>query len=207
MNRYLTEFCGVFFWVLCLGCVSIAAGAGTMPAIAIGAVVAVMVALGWGISGAHYNPAVSLSLWRAGLLQSKELVPYVIFQFLGAGAGAAVVKVIKSGFKAGSMEPKVLPALLVEFLFTLLLCYAMIHLHKQRDKWSALAGGAMIGGLVMAGVFAAGAVSGASLNPATALGSCVMGLLSFKSLWVFLFAHAVAGVVAPMAYRGLNPKL
>lgn len=177
-----------------------------MPAIAVGAVVAVLVALGWGISGAHYNPAVSLSLWRAGLLETKDLVPYVIFQFLGAGAGAAVVKVIKSGLKVGALEPKVLPALLVEFLFTLLLCYAMIHLHKQRARWSPMAGGVMIGGLVMAGVFAAGAVSGASLNPATALGSCVMGLLSFKSLWVFLLAHVAAGFVSPIAYAGLNPK-
>lgn len=196
----------MFFWVLCIGCVSIAAGAGTVPAIALGAVVAVMVALAWAISGAHFNPAVSVALWRSGLFGQKDLLPYIIFQFLGGGAGAAVVKVIKSGYRIGPMEPQVLPALLVEFLFVLLLCFAMIHLQRQREKWNALSSGALVGLIVMVGVFAAGSVSGASLNPATALGSCMMGLLSFKSLWIFLLAHGVAGFLAPMAYAGLTTE-
>jgi aquaporin Z len=201
MNKYLAEFFGVFFWMLTLGCVSINAGAGTIPAIALGAVVAVMTVLMWPISGAHLNPAISVTMWRSGFLPSKELAPYLVFQFLGSGAAVVIVKVLKKGFKTAAMNPHGVPAFDAEFLFTFLLCFAMLHLYHQREKLGPFAGG----GIVLAGVFAVGAVSGAYFNPATTLGACMAGLLSFQSLLIYFLAQVLAGFAAPYAYRRLNP--
>lgn len=206
MNKYLAEFCGTFFWMLTIGCVSIGAGAGSIPAIGIGIVVAVAVVLLTGVSGAHFNPAVTVALWRSGNLSVKELAPYIIFQFLGAGAGSAAVKVIKGGMGVGALQNRITPILLTEFMFTLLLCYAMIYLQHQRERTMALGNGLVIGGIVMGGVFTAGSVSGAAFNPATTVGSSVLGLLSFKNLWIYLLAQVIAGFLAPYAYRGLNPE-
>ncbi len=205
MNKYLAEFFGVFFWMLTLGCVSINAGAGTIPAVALGVVVAVMTVLLWHISGAHLNPAISVTMWRSGFLPAKELAPYLVFQFLGAGAAVVIVKVLKKGFKTAAMNPHGIPAFDAEFLFTFLLCFAMLHLYHQREKVGPFASGALLGGIVLGGVFAVGAVSGAYFNPATTLGACMAGLLSFQSLLIYFLAQVLAGFAAPYAYRRLNP--
>ncbi len=205
MNKYLAEFFGVFFWMLTLGCVSINAGVGTIPAVGIGVMVAVMTLLVWNISGAHLNPAVSVTMWRSGLLPVKELAPYLVFQFLGAAAAVAVIKVLKRTVISGNLQSLPLPVFVAEFLFTLLLCYAMLHLCGQREKLSPIASGAVMGGLIMGGVFAMGTVSGALFNPATTLGSGMVGLLPLKSLIIYWLAQVMAGFIAPYAYRGLNP--
>ncbi|HEY1170042.1 MAG TPA: aquaporin [Verrucomicrobiae bacterium] len=204
MNRYLAEFTGVFFWMLTLGCVSIAPGAGTIPAVAIGGVVAIVTVLCWNVSGAHLNPAVSVMMWRRGLLPVKDLTPYVVFQFLGAGAGAAVVKVLKRGQGAGTLQSVFMPTFFAELLFTLLLCFAFLYLFHNREKFSLMATGGLIGGVVMVGIFAVGAVSGALFNPATTVGSCLLGLLSFKNLLIYWLAQAVAVFVVAYAWGRMN---
>ena len=60
MNKYLTEFIGTFFLVLTIGCTVIPGSSGVIPPLAIGAALMVMVFAGGHVSGAHYNPAVTL---------------------------------------------------------------------------------------------------------------------------------------------------
>ena len=62
MNKYLTEFIGTFFLVLTIGCTVIPGATGVIPPIAIGAALMVLVFAGGHISGAHYNPAVTLAV-------------------------------------------------------------------------------------------------------------------------------------------------
>ena len=89
MNKYLTELIGTFFLVLTIGCTVIAGGGGVIPPLAIGAVLMVMVYAGGHVSGAHYNPAVTLGVWLRGRCDTKDLVPYWIFQIAGAGLATA----------------------------------------------------------------------------------------------------------------------
>ena len=76
MNRYITEFIGTFFLVLIIGL--------TGNPIAIGLGLAVLVYMGAHISGAHYNPAVSLAMMINKKLSPKELGFYILYQLLGA---------------------------------------------------------------------------------------------------------------------------
>jgi aquaporin Z len=89
VRKYLTEFIGTFFLVLTIG-LSVSAGLAMAP-LAIGSVLMVMVYMGGHISGAHYNPAVSLALLLRGAFASKEFVPYILSQLAGAVAASLVV--------------------------------------------------------------------------------------------------------------------
>ena len=67
MKKYIVEFIGTFFLVLTI-CMSVIGGAGVMAPLAIGSALMVMVFAGGHISGAHYNPAVTLAVYLRGKL-------------------------------------------------------------------------------------------------------------------------------------------
>src|SRR5437879_1949050 len=93
MRAYLTEFIGTFFLVLTIG-LSVLGGSPMAP-LAIGASLMVMVFMGGHISGAHYNPAVSLAVMLRGKLAPRQFVFYVIAQLFGATVAALTVLTIK----------------------------------------------------------------------------------------------------------------
>ena len=78
MNKYIAEFIGTFFLVLTIGCTGIGAGAGVIAPLAIGAALMVMVFAGGHISGAHYNPAVTLGVLIRGKVNGADVVPYMV---------------------------------------------------------------------------------------------------------------------------------
>ena len=92
MKTYLTEFIGTFFLVLTIG-LSVLSGSSLAP-IAIGAALMVMVYMGGHISGAHYNPAVTLAVWMRGKLPAAQVAPYWVAQVLGSLAAAFVVHIM-----------------------------------------------------------------------------------------------------------------
>src|SRR5437773_4934006 len=90
MNRYLTELVGTFFLVLAIG-LSVIGGAALAP-IAIGGMLMVMIFMGGHVSGAHYNPAVSLAVFIRGKLGFIDMIMYWIFQLIGAIAAATIAR-------------------------------------------------------------------------------------------------------------------
>src|ERR1700704_4130484 len=77
MNKYIAEFIGTFFLVLTIGCTVIGGGSGVIAPLAIGAALMVMIYAGGHISGAHYNPAVTLGVLIRGKLSAGDAVPYI----------------------------------------------------------------------------------------------------------------------------------
>ena len=128
MNKYIAEFIGTFFLVLTIGCTGIGAGAGVIAPLAIGAALMVMVFAGGHISGAHYNPAVTLGVLIRGKVKAIDVVPYMIAQLAGAAIAALVVgKFLRAGIVVTPITPKIGPALLAEFLFTFALVYVVLN--------------------------------------------------------------------------------
>ena len=98
MKKYIAEFIGTFFLVLTIGCTGIGAGAGVIAPLAIGAALMVMVFAGGHISGAHYNPAVTVGMLIRGKLNLADVVPYWIAQFVAAALAAMIViKCLRAG--------------------------------------------------------------------------------------------------------------
>jgi aquaporin Z len=166
----------------------------------------VMVFAGGHISGAHYNPAVTLGVLIRGKLKPADVVPYWIAQFLaGAIAALLVSKVLRAGVPVTAIAPRIGPALLAEFLFTFALVYVVLNAATAEGTSGNSFYGLAIGMTVMAGAFAVGDISGGAFNPAVALGISVLGISSWHNLWIYLVANFVAGVAAAVVFNVINP--
>jgi aquaporin Z len=206
MNKYVTEFVGTFFLVLTIGCSVIGAGAGPLAPLAIGGVLIAMVFAGGHVSGAHYNPAVTLAVFLRGRCPAADVAPYMAAQTAGALLGAGTVKFLKAGAMVLAHQPETLPALAAEFLFTLALAYVVLSVATAKGTAGNSFYGLAIGLTVMAGAFAVGPISGGVFNPAVAVGGAAMGLLQWADLWLYLAAQLCGGAAAALLFKRLNPK-
>ncbi len=207
MNKVITEFIGTFFLVMTIGCTVIGtAGTGVIPPLAIGAALMAMVFAGGHISGAHYNPAVTLGVLVRGRCSVPDAFGYIIAQCAGAFVAALVVGFLKAGAPVTPAEIDTTKALLAEFLFTFALVYVVLNVATAKGTANNSFYGLAIGSTVMAGAFAVGGISGGAFNPAVALGITLMGLSSLANIWVFLVGNFAAGIVAGIVFRTLNPQ-
>jgi len=197
MRKYTVEFIGTFFLFLAIG---LSAPLGSFAPLAIGSMLMVMVYAGGHISGAHYNPAVSLGIWLRGNFPARELLPYMIAQVAGA---------VLASFLAGYLGEKpsaaismqVNAALLAEFLGTFALVYVILNVATAKGTEGNSFYGLAIGFTVAAAAYALGGVSGGAFNPAVAIASCMSGAFSWPSIWMYLVANFAAGAVAAYAFK------
>jgi aquaporin Z len=204
MAKYVAEFIGTFFLVLTIGSTGIAAGAGVIPPLAIGAVLMVMVYAGGHVSGAHYNPAVTVAVFLRGRCPAGDVLPYIVAQTLGAVAGALTVCLFK-GAALSTFQPLIPTALGVELLFTFALAYVVLNVATAKATAGNSYFGLAIGFTVLVGAFAAGDLSGGAFNPAVAVGAMVLGLLPWSSLWLYLVANLAGAAAAAFTFRAMNP--
>jgi aquaporin Z len=206
MNKYLVEFIGTFFLVLTIGFAVLEPGAGPLAPLAIGAALMVMVYAGGHLSGAHYNPAVTLAVWLRGRCPARDVTPYMGAQTVGAFVASFIVLFVKGRSGVPAARPDAIPALLVEFLYTFALCYVVLNVATSRNTVGNSFYGLAIGFTVTAGAYSVGAISGGAFNPAVAVGITVMGLSSLGSMWIFLLANFLGGALAGVAFTFLNPE-
>ena len=207
MNKYIAEFIGTFFLVLTIGCTGVGAGAGVIAPLAIGAALMVMVFAGGHISGAHYNPAVTLGVLIRGKVNGADVVPYMVAQLAGAMIAALAVKFLRAGVAVTPITPHVGPALLAEFLFTFALVYVVLNAATAEGTSGNSFYGLAIGMTVMTGAFAVGDISGGAFNPAVALGICLLGISSWANIWIYLLADFTAAVLAAVIFQLINPRM
>jgi len=205
MNKYIVELVGTFFLVLTIGCTVIGSGAGALAPLAIGSALMVMIFAGGHISGAHFNPAVTLGVWLRGKCEAKDVAPYMIFQIIGATLAAFAVKSLKGATAVTPLQPAIVPALLAEFLFTFALVYVVLNTATAKGTSGNSFYGLAIGFTVMVGAFSVGNISGGAFNPAVAVGISIMGLSSWANIWIYLVADFTGGVAAAGIFKALNP--
>jgi aquaporin Z len=209
MSKYLTELIGTFFLVLT---VALSAGQqAALAALAIGSILMVMVYMGGHISGAHYNPAVSLAVWLRGKLGLIDLGLYVASQLVGALLGAGV-----GYFAMKSRFPKLAPAegesvavaLLLEVLFTFALALVVLNVATARKTANNSYFGLAIGFTVLAGAVAVGPISGGAFNPAVGTGLTVIKMVggggsasALDYLWLYWVGPLAGGAGAAAVFR------
>jgi aquaporin Z len=206
MNKYVMEFIGTFFLVLTIGMSVIAGGSGVIPPLAIGSILMVMIFAGGHISGGHYNPAVTLGVWLRGRTETKDVVPYMMFQTAGALIAASVVKYLDPSAVVHPHILAVFPALLAEFLFTFALVFVVINTATAKGTLGNSFYGLAIGFTVLAGAFAMGSVTVGAFNPAVAVGISVLGMVTWSQLWIFLAANFLGGAAAALTFKVLCPN-
>ena len=206
MNKYLTEVIGTFFLVFTIGCTVMGGAAGVIPPLAIGAALMVMVFAGGHVSGAHYNPAVTVALFLRGKCAAKDVLPYWAAQILGSSLAAAAALYVTGKGPLPTPLAAVGPAFVAEFLFTFALAYVVLNVATAKGTSGNSFYGLAIGMTVMTGAFAVGPISGGVFNPAVALGISVMGLAAWSDLWVYLVATFSGAALAAMVFKVINPE-
>ena len=204
MNKYIIEFIGTFFLVLIIGL--------TSNPIAIGLGLAVLVYMGAHISGAHYNPAVSLAMLISKKLSPKELGFYIFYQLLGAVFATYTLYFLgNEDFSVVSNTSDISQFIVAEILFTFLLVFVILNVALNKNIEGNQYFGLAIGLTVTAGAFSVGDISGAVFNPAISFGASVYSfidpevgtnaLVSSDFFIYYLITGIVGAVVASYAYK------
>ncbi|MEG0830612.1 MAG: MIP family channel protein [Anaerovoracaceae bacterium] len=227
MKKYCAEFIGTLVLVV-FGCGSAVAantllgssGAGIplafstlLIAFAFGlSIVAMAYSIG-NISGCHINPAVSFGMLVSGRMEVKEFIFYVIAQFLGGIAGAAILMGIMGGTQGGlgqngfgdasALGIGMGGAFIVEVILTFVFVIAIIGVTSKVEN-TAVVG--LVIGLTLTLVHILGIpFTGTSVNPARSLGPAIfMGGQSLSQVWVFIVAPLVGAAIAAIVYKFLT---
>jgi aquaporin Z len=209
MSRYVTELVGTFFLVLTIG-LTVMNGTPMAP-IAIGSVLMAMVYMGGHISGAHYNPAVSVAILIRGKMEARDLVPYVLAQISGAILASLAVWVILQDTFAPAPAPEagLVTVLLAESLFTFALSFVFLNVATDDATAGNSYYGLAIGFTVMVGAFAVGGISGGVFNPAVGTGPILVDVLmgdgAFDQLWIYWAGPLLGGVAAAGVFDLQHP--
>lgn len=205
MSKLLTEFIGTFFLVLTIGLVVV--GDLPMAPLTIGSVLMVMVYMGGHISGAHYNPAVSLAIALRGKMSGSDMILYWATQMAAAVVAALMVRTITgAGFAAApGAEASTTGALLIEVLFTFALALVVLQVATSPKTEGNSFYGLAIGFTVMVGAWAGGAISGGAFNPAVGVGPILVeafsGNGSLVNLWLYVVGPLLGGCLAVVVYK------
>ncbi len=197
MKKYITEFIGTFFLVLTIGL--------TGNPLAIGAALMVMVYAGGHISGAHYNPAVTLAVYITGKISVNETIGYMISQVAGAILAALIVFIFKE--LAPEMTPQLVikKAIVGEIIGTFALAYVVLNVAIARANAGNNYFGLAIGFTVMAMAFCFGDYSGGAFNPAVAIGAMIMKIFAWKYIWIYLLGCFGGAALAAIVFKMNNP--
>jgi aquaporin Z len=167
----------------------------------------VMVYMGGHISGAHYNPAVSLGLVLRGSFATSELLAYVSSQLLGAIAASLAVWIVtgRTFVPAPAAGASIIAALLVEILYTTALALVVMNVATAPATAGNSFYGLAIGFTVAAGAFAGGPISGGAFNPAVGLGPAIIhaiiGRGSIAHVWLYIVGPCIGSVVAAAIFK------
>lgn len=216
LKKCTAEFIGTFVLVFfacgtaaVVGC-SAENGTGyLLTALAFGLVIVAMAYSIGNISGCHINPAVSIAMLVSGKLSVKDFIGYLIAQFAGATAGAAVLMAFvgnESGLGANALyEGNIALSILIEIILTFVFVIAILGVTSKIEN-SAVSG--IVIGLTLTLVHILGiSFTGTSVNPARSFGPALfVGGDALANVWVFLVAPLVGGVLAALVYKFLDSK-
>lgn len=196
------EFIGTFFLVLTISF--------SGNPLAIGGILIAMCYMGGYISGAHYNPAVTLAVALSGAITYTRAFRYMLFQTLGALAAAFIYFLIQGS--AFTPQPaaqySIVSIILAEALFTFALASVVLHSavakHTAGNEYYAIA----IGLTVMAAAYSIGPITGGVINPAVAIGTIIVDLAdlprNFINLVLYTVGAGLGGAIAANVYLSFS---
>jgi len=203
MNKYLVEFIGTFFLLLAIYC-CVVGGAGKFAPIGIGTALMVMIYAGGHISGAHYNPAVTLAVWLRGKVNAMDVPWYILAQLLGGVLAVIAGKALVGNPAAVAKTANFVPALLAEFLGTFALCYVILNVATSKGTEGNSFYGLAIGLTVTAMAYAVGGVSGGAFNPAVAVAGIFGNILPMGGMAYFLIGQFAAAALAAFVFKATS---
>ncbi len=217
VKKYVAEFIGTFVLVF-FACGTAAAlqcngnefnASYALTALAFGLVIVAMAYSIGNISGCHINPAVSIAMFVSGKMSFVDFIGYVVAQFLGAIAGAALLIPflgVESGLGTnGLFNGSIGLSLVIEVILTCIFVLAILGV-TSKPEYSSVAG--LVIGLSLTLVHILGIhFTGTSVNPARSFGPALfVGGDALANVWVFIVAPLAGGVLAAFIYKFLSSE-
>jgi len=212
-DKLIIEFIGTYFLVLTVGMVkALGTAQGAAGALAIGSSLMVCVFAGGHISGAHYNPAVSLGVYLTGRgkMQLLTFIHYVLIQLLASVCAAltywGLTYTTFAQFPEGSNSAQ---ACFAEAIYTFMLVHVVLNTATTKSNADNSFYGLAIGFSVTSGAVAVGDVSGGVFNPAVGFGPIVInswnnGSQNFQHIWIYFLAPLAGAALAALVFRLTN---
>ena len=208
MAKNLAEFIGTFAMVF-IGCGAIMVAdrfPGTVPPgavpIVFGLIVAAMIYSVGHISGAHFNPAVSLAFTVSKHLPKSQLFGYWVAQFSGTMAASALLSLL---LPAGSTFGGTLPHVAIwqafgwEIVLSFFLMFVIVSVATDTRAVGTMAGAAIETTVTLA-AFVGGPISGASMNPARSLAPALFEH-NLVAIWIYFAGPCFGAVLAALVYN------
>lgn len=173
-----------------------------------GLVVLVMIYTVGDISGAHMNPAVSITMVVLKRMKAKDATFYVIAQCIGAILGAVAIRAVLGvdSSMLGSTNTELdLPAgMMVELMMTAILLFVVIGV-STGAKEEGITAGLAVGSTIAMEAFVAGPLTKASMNPARSLGPAIVSG-DVSQLWIYIVGPIIGGIIGGLLHMSLRPK-
>lgn len=202
MKNYIAEIIGTFSMIFC-GCGAMVindftGGTITHPGVAItwGLIVMAMIYAFGDISGAHFNPAVTVGFAVAKKFSWNEVPKYIVSQFIGAISASLLLLYLFPESDLGATLPTLEPlkVFVIELLLSFFLMVVIINVSTGSKEIGPIAGIA-IGSVILLEAMFAGPLTKASMNPIRSLAPA-LALGNFTQLWVYLTAPFVGMFLA-----------
>ncbi|GAB6092975.1 MIP/aquaporin family protein [Furfurilactobacillus curtus] len=211
MRKYFAEFIGTFMLVFIgTGAVTIAKGGTLTIGLAFGLAITMMAYAVGGVSGGHFNPAVSIAMFINGRLSGTDTLFYIVSQFLGATVASSVIAFMEHALKLSKAVgfgqtdfPNISAgaAFLTEAIITFLFVFVILMVTSDEygnGQMAPLAIGLTLGFLIIVVLN----LTGGSLNPARSFGPAIFaGGSALAHYWVYLTAPVVGAVIAAFVGR------
>lgn len=210
-SKMVSEFLGTYILVLTVGLNVL--GGSTAPAFSIAAALMCMIFALGSVSGAHFNPAVTIAIVMSGrgVCSSQHGEQYIALQIAGGVLGAFSYTFLEGG-KTFPLDPgpghSWFEACAAETIYTFFLCFIVLCVATVKDPPTSHYFGLVIGSCVTVGGYAIGALSGGSLNPAVSIGISTSHILGGGNFWhclVYSVFEILGGLIAVGVFRVTHP--
>ena len=174
-------------------------------AITFGLIVMAMIFSLGSISGAHFNPAVTIAFWVAKEFPAKEIFPYIVSQLAGAMLASGLLHLL---FPLNQLLGSTMPAgsemqsFILEIVLTSILMFVILQVAKG-SKEQGLFAGLIIGFVVLLEAMFAGPICGASMNPTRSIAPAIVSG-HLEHLWIYILAPLLGAITAVGCWRILK---
>lgn len=206
-NKLITELVGTFVFFSVIALSGAAGPFAPFAPLAIGTALMAMVYMGGPISGAHYNPAVSLAAFIRRKISATDMLAYWVVQLIAGGLAFTF------GYLVSGHTPGIAPgakvdwvqAVGVEVTYTAALALVVLNVAATKATQGNSYFGLAIGFTIAAAIYAGGSISGGAYNPAVGFGA-TLGAAMFANggwdhLWIYIVGPLVGGAIGAGIHR------
>lgn len=210
-RKLIVEFIGTFFLMLFLTMLIKSGKVTGFEGLAIASTYIAMIYANKSISGAHFNPAVSLAFFIRGIMTINETVAYIGAQLVGAIFAVFSADAMLQGIATSNdnlpirIDP--IPSFLAEFFGTFAVVYVVLSVLASKRTENNGYSGLAVGLMFLASYYALGAVSGGAFNPAIAIGYCLGNIAEWSTSWTYFLGETIAAAIAAIIFKYLENEI